>query len=139
VSSISEIKMGIMVGFKAIFYRLMLLIDFGYDFLLVTKKLYLSPIWYSQYPRIVIQSCHQHWCGHWIEKSFQKNLTWNINKALLFAAQSKSPYEVIKYLVDQNCELIQYNKGNIQPIHVILSDKSQAATASEIIEVRWID
>ena len=41
-----------------------------------------------------------------------------------------------KYLVDQNCELIQYNKGNIQPIHVILSDKSQAATASEIIEVR---
>lgn len=37
--------------------------------------------------------------------------------------------------MDQNCELIQYNKGNIQPIHVILSDKSQAATASEIIEV----
>lgn len=55
--------------------------------------------------------------------------------ALLFAAQSKSPYEVTKYLVDQNCELIQYNKGNIQPIHVILSDKSQAATATEIIEV----
>ena len=38
--------------------------------------------------------------------------------------------------MDQNCELIQYNKGNIQPNHVILSDKSQAATASEIIEVR---
>lgn len=62
----------------------------------------------------------------------------NGNNALLFAAQSKSPYEVTKYLVDQNCELIQYNKGNIQPIHVILSDKSQAATASEIIETMYV-
>jgi len=74
----------------------------------------------------------------WIfnKKSLSQEFDLKPKKALLFAAQSKSPYEVTKYLVDQNCELIQYNKGNIQPIHVILSDKSQAATANEIIEVR---